>query len=49
MHGGIQRISLRGSMLMPPQSNWQDNRFSSVAAQVDVPRAHIRGHARFSI
>ncbi|WP_375779237.1 Ulp1 family isopeptidase [Bradyrhizobium sp. ma5] len=32
---------LGGSMRMPPQSNPQDNRFSSIRHSVDIPRAHF--------
>ncbi|WP_229192741.1 Ulp1 family isopeptidase [Bradyrhizobium brasilense] len=41
VHGGIQRTGLGGSMRMAPQSDPQDNRFSSTRRSVDIPRAHF--------
>ncbi|SDE69362.1 Ulp1 protease family, C-terminal catalytic domain [Bradyrhizobium brasilense] len=41
VHGSIQRIGLGGSMRMVPQSDPQDNRFSSTRRSVDIPRAHF--------
>ncbi|MET2831126.1 Ulp1 family isopeptidase [Mesorhizobium shangrilense] len=47
-HGSIQRTDVGGSMRMPPQSNLQDNWFSSTRYSVDIPRAHLGSTAKAS-
>ncbi|WP_192247400.1 hypothetical protein [Mesorhizobium caraganae] len=47
-HGNIPRTDVDGSMRMPPQSNLQDNWFSSTRYSVDIPRAHLGSAATTS-